>query len=121
MSAVTETPVGVLCTDPTGGAIGTRIIRRLTSVSHEHHGSFNPATLEDLTGPDTRLVVPPYVMDGLPEGLADTGVSFPNGQRSELSGVVIEAGPSYGTSGEAHAGIRRGAAMGTEGVDDHSR
>jgi hypothetical protein len=68
-----------------------------------------------------RLVVPPYVMDGLPEGLADTGVSFPNGQRSELSGVVIEAGPSYGTSGEAHAGIRRGAAMGTEGVDDHSR
>jgi hypothetical protein len=39
----------------------------------------------------------------------------------ELSGVVIEAGPSYGTSGEAHAGIRRGAAMGTEGVDDHSR
>lgn len=79
MSAVTETPVGVLCTDPTGGAIGTRIIRRLTSVSHEHHGSFNPATLEDLTGPDTRLVVPPYVMDGLPEGLADTGVSFLTG------------------------------------------
>jgi hypothetical protein len=57
VSAVTETPVGVLCTDPAGGVIGTRIIRRLTSVSHEHHGSFKPATLEDLTGPDTRLVV----------------------------------------------------------------
>ncbi len=44
MSAVTETPVV---------AIDTRIIRRLASVSHEHHVSFNPATLEDLSGPDT--------------------------------------------------------------------
>ncbi len=81
-------------------AIDTRIIRRLTSVSHEHHVSLNPATLENLTD-RTRVssFLPTSWTVCLPEGLADKGVLLANGQRSELSGVVTEAGPSYGTSG----------------------
>lgn len=114
MSVVIETPDGVIYTDPTGG--GERYADHpppdVILVSHEHHEHYDVATLHDLTGPDTQLVVPPYVMDSLPDDLRKNAVSLANGQRSERGPIAVEAIPSYGVSGEAERWHPRGRGNG---------
>lgn len=103
MSVVIETPGGVIYTDPTGGK--ARYARHplpdVILISHEHHEHFDKDTLEELVGPGTRLVVPPFVMDQLPPGLRGKAVSLGNGKLSELGSMTIEAIPAYGLTGQS--------------------
>jgi L-ascorbate metabolism protein UlaG (beta-lactamase superfamily) len=114
MSVVIEAPEGVIYTDPTGG--GDRYADQpapdVIVVSHEHHEHYDAATLEDLLAPDTQLIVPPYVMDSLPDRLKENAVSLANGQESELGRITVEAVPAYGISTEAEQWHPRGRGNG---------
>lgn len=110
MSVVIQTPDGVIYTDPTGG--GRRYAGyhapHLILISHEHGEHYDAQTLEDLVGPNTRIVVPPYVMERLPEGLRGSAVSLANGESTEVGAIRIEVMPSYGLSGQAERWHPRG-------------
>lgn len=110
MSVVIQTPDGIIYTDPTGG--GGRYAGHkapdLILISHEHGEHYDARTLEDLVGPDTRIVVPPYVMERLPESLTGSAISLVNGESAELGAIRIEAIPSYGLSGQAERWHPRG-------------
>lgn len=110
MSVVIQTPHGVIYTDPTRG--GRRYAGYhapdLILISHEHDEHYDARTLTDLVGPSTRIVVPPYVMERLPESLRGSAVSLANGQSMELGAIRIEAIPSYGLSGQAERWHPRG-------------
>lgn len=114
MSVVIEAPEGVIYTDPTGG--GERYTDHpppdVILISHEHHEHYDAATLAELVGPDTQLVVPPYVMDALPKELKDNAVALANGHRSERGSIAVEAIPAYGVSGEAESWHPRGRGNG---------
>ncbi|MFD7026319.1 MBL fold metallo-hydrolase [Promicromonospora sukumoe] len=103
MSVVIEGPEGVVHTDPTGGAERYAHLPApdVILVSHEHAEHYDAATLEELVEPGTLLVVPPYVMDQLPETLRGDAVPLANGQRHEDGPVVIETVPAYGVDGVA--------------------
>ncbi|WP_118134440.1 MBL fold metallo-hydrolase [Oceanicella sp. SM1341] len=103
MSVGISTAAGAIVTDPTGSAssyaaFGTP---ELILVSHEHDEHFDPDTLEDLAGPDTRIIVPPYVMERLPAALRDRAISLPNGDSAELGRFTVEAVAAYGLGGQA--------------------
>ncbi|WP_188052179.1 MBL fold metallo-hydrolase [Aureimonas fodinaquatilis] len=110
MSVVIQTPNGIIYTDPTGG--GGRYARQeapdLILISHEHGEHYDARTLEDLVGPDTKIVVPPYVMARLPESLTGSAISLANGETAELGAIRIEAFPSYGLVGQAERWHPRG-------------
>jgi L-ascorbate metabolism protein UlaG (beta-lactamase superfamily) len=103
MSVVIETPSGVIYTDPTGGKAryAGHSAPDIILVSHEHHEHYDADTLEELAGANTRLVVPPFVMQQLPPGLRSKATPLGNGHRSELGSMTIEAIPAYGLAGEA--------------------
>ena len=103
MSVVIETPSDVIYTDPTGGAKRYAAYRRpdLILISHEHDEHYDARTLQELAGPETRIVVPPYVMERLPESLRGRAMSLANGTSARLAAVRVEAIPSYGLSGQA--------------------
>lgn len=103
MSVVIETPDGVVYTDPTGGGDRYAAYRPpdVILISHEHGEHYDPRTLQELVRPGTRIVVPPYVMERLPESLKGSAVALSNGQSSKLEEISVEAIPSYGLSGQA--------------------
>lgn len=103
MSVVIQGPEGVVYTDPTGGADRYAHLPApdLILVSHEHDEHYDAATLEELVGPDTVLVVPPYVMDRLPGTLRGDAVPLTGQERFEDGPVAVEAVPAYGVRGEA--------------------
>ena len=102
MSVVIEGPDGVIYTDPTGG--GARYADHpapdVILISHEHHGHYDARTLQELVRPQTRVVVPPYVFDNLPEGLRGNAVSLANGESARLGTIEVEAIAAYGLRGE---------------------
>ncbi|KUM52596.1 MBL fold metallo-hydrolase [Rheinheimera sp. EpRS3] len=93
MSVVINTPAGVIYTDPTRGKrqYSEHPSPDLILISHEHHEHFDVATLEQIAGPDTRIVVPPYVMQRLPAKLATKAVSLAYGETSEFGTIKVEA------------------------------
>ncbi|PZQ47262.1 MAG: MBL fold metallo-hydrolase [Rhodovulum sulfidophilum] len=103
MSVVIETPGGVIYTDPTGGADRYAAHPRpdLILISHEHDEHYDARTLEELVGPGTRIVVPPYIMERLPRSLRGNAIPLANGTGSELAAMRVEAIPAYGLGGEA--------------------
>jgi L-ascorbate metabolism protein UlaG (beta-lactamase superfamily) len=103
MSVVIETPGGVIYTDPTGGAAryAGHPSADVILVSHEHHEHFDADTLAELAGPDTRIVVPPYVMERLPDDMKRNAVSLANGESSHVGDIHVEAIAAYGMSGQA--------------------
>lgn len=103
MSVVIETPNGVICTDPTGGADRYAAYKRpdLILISHEHDEHYDARTLEELAGPETQIVVPTFVMERLPESLRRRAISLANGTSSRLAAFRVEAIPSYGLNGQA--------------------
>jgi L-ascorbate metabolism protein UlaG (beta-lactamase superfamily) len=103
MSVVISTPGGVIYTDPTGGkdAYKGHPSPDMILISHEHHEHFDSDTLNEIAGPDTLLIVPPFVMERLPSNLKGKAVQLANGQASTFGGIAIEAIPSYGLTGEA--------------------
>lgn len=103
MSVVIETPAGVIYTDPTRGKAryAEYPVPDLILISHEHHEHFDSATLRDITGPNTRIVVPPYVMKRLPVDLKSNAISLANGAASNLSAITVEAIPAYGMKGQS--------------------
>ncbi|MGE7991109.1 MBL fold metallo-hydrolase [Pseudomonas sp. NPDC089554] len=110
MSVVIQTPKGVIYTDPTGGGrrYGGHNAPTLILISHEHDEHYDAQTLQHLAGPNTRIVVPPYVMERLPDSLKGSTVSLANGQSTELGGFRVEALPSYGLDGQAERWHPRG-------------
>lgn len=80
MSVVIETREGVIYTDPTGGAAHYAGYRKpdIILISHEHGEHFDVQTLEELAGPESRIVIPPYVMEQIPENLRSRVVSLAN-------------------------------------------
>ncbi|WP_250004660.1 MBL fold metallo-hydrolase [Actinoplanes sp. M2I2] len=110
MGVIIETPAAVIYTDPTGGghAYAGHPAPDIVLVSHEHRENYDIETLGDLVGPDTLLVVPPLVLDSLPERLRESAVPLANGERSESAGITIEAIPAYGLGGEAERWHPRG-------------
>lgn len=103
MSVVITSPQGVIYTDPTRGKARYtgHPVPDIILVSHEHHEHFDPDALEEIAGPHTRIVVPPYVMERLPENLKDRAVSLANGKSADLGDISVEAIPAYGLEGEA--------------------
>lgn len=103
MSVVIETPAGVIYTDPTQGK--TRYSAYPTPdlilISHEHHEHFDRTTLEQIAGPNTRLVVPPFVMQQLPASLKSQAIALANGAMSEVGNIRVEAIPAYGLKGQS--------------------
>lgn len=110
MSVVIQTPGGVIYTDPTGG--GVRYVGHhapaFILISHEHAEHYDPQTLKDLSEPNTRIVVPPYVMERFPEVLRSSAISLSNGESIKLGAIQIEAIPSHGLSGQAKRWHPRG-------------
>lgn len=103
MSAVISTASGIIVTDPTGRADRYLAYGQpdLILVSHEHGEHYDTRTLEDLAGPQTRIVVTPYVMERLPDALRDRAVSLPNGESATLGDIGIEAVAAYGLGSAA--------------------
>lgn len=103
MSVVIETPNGVMYTDPTGGAERYAAYQRpdLILISHEHDEHYDAQTLAELAGPDTRIVVPPYVMERLPESLKGRAISLASGTSARFGAVRVDAIASYGLGGQA--------------------
>ncbi|WP_336743863.1 MBL fold metallo-hydrolase [Aureimonas altamirensis] len=103
MSVVVEAPSGVLYTDPTGGAAryAAHPAPDIILISHEHREHYDADTLDALMGPDTRIVVPPFVMDRLPEPLKARAVSLANGQKAAFGSIEVEAIASHGLGGQA--------------------
>jgi L-ascorbate metabolism protein UlaG (beta-lactamase superfamily) len=103
MSVVIGTPGGVIYTDPTGGkdAYQGHPSPDMILISHEHHEHFDADTLNEIAGPDTLLIVPPFVMERLPFNLKGKAVQLANGQAFTFGGIAIEAIPAYGLTGEA--------------------
>lgn len=103
MSVVIEAPAGVIYTDPTGGKVryNGHPSPDIILISHEHHEHFDADTLEVLAGANTRIVVPPYVMERLPRSLRSRAVSLGNGETSEFGSIKVEAVPAYGINGES--------------------
>lgn len=103
MIVVIETPAGVIYTDPTQGK--TRYSAYPTPdlilISHEHHEHFDSTTLEQIAGPNTRIVVPPFVMQQLPASLKNQAIALANGEMSEVGAVRVEAIPAYGLKGQS--------------------
>ncbi|MBQ1025216.1 MBL fold metallo-hydrolase [Micromonospora sp. C95] len=123
MSVIIDTPAGTIYTDPTGGVgpYAGRPAPDVVLVSHEHAENYDAETLEELAGPDTLLVVPPYVRDRLPAGLRADAVTLANGERSENGGITIEAIPAYGLGGEAERWHPRGRGNGYVVTIDNRR
>ncbi|MDF3125215.1 MBL fold metallo-hydrolase [Rheinheimera sp. 1928-s] len=103
MSVVIETPAGVIYTDPTQGKsrYSAYPTPDLILISHEHHEHFDHTTLEQLVGPTTRIVVPPFVMQQLPASLKSQAVALANGEMAELGNIRVEAIPAYGLRGQS--------------------
>lgn len=103
MSVVIKTPAGIIYTDPIGG--GRRYAGYpapdIILISHEHHEHYDAETLADLVTPTTRILVPPYVMEQLPEHLRGNAVSLANGDGVDLGRIEVEAIGAYGISGQA--------------------
>lgn len=103
MSVVIETPAGVIYTDPTQGK--TRYSAYPTPdlilISHEHHEHFDSTTLEQIAGSNSRIVVPPFVMQQLPVSLKSQAIALANGEISELGNIKVEAVPAYGLKGQS--------------------
>lgn len=103
MSVVIETPAGVIYTDPTQGK--TRYSAYPTPylilISHEHHEHFDHTTLEQVVGPTTRIVVPPFVMQQLPASLKSQAIALANSEMAELGNIRVEAIPAYGLKGQS--------------------
>jgi L-ascorbate metabolism protein UlaG (beta-lactamase superfamily) len=114
MSVVIEAPSVVIYTDPTGGKAryAGRPAPDVILISHEHHEHYEKDTLEELAGANTRLIVPPFVMEQLPAGLRSKAIPLGNGKLSELGSITIEAIPAYGLMGEAAQWHPRGRGNG---------
>lgn len=114
MSVVIESADGVIYTDPTGG--GARYAGHpppdVILISHEHQEHYDPQTLEDLVRPDTRIVVPPYVMERLPSGLRASATVLANGEAADLGAIGVAAIPAYGLAGPSEAWHPRGRGNG---------
>lgn len=103
MSVVITTPAGVIYTEPTRGKrqYSEHPTPDLILISHEHHEHFDATTLEQIAGPDTRIVVPPYVMQRLPAKLAAKAVSLANGEASDIDAIKVETIAAYGLTGQS--------------------
>lgn len=103
MSVVIETPGGVIYTDPTGGKsrYDGHPAPDLILISHEHHEHYDADTLDELVGDDTRLVVPPFVMEQLPAKLRSKAIPLANGMATAPGAIRIEAIAAYGLTGES--------------------
>ena len=103
MSVGISTPSGVIVTDPTGAASRYADIRPpdLILISHEHGEHYDPGALEDLAGPGTRIVVPPYVMERLPGGLRDKAIALADGESADMGQITVQAVAAYGLGGQA--------------------
>lgn len=114
MSVVIKAPSGVIYTDPTSGKARyeDEPAPDVILISHEHHEHFDPDTLENLVGPNTRLVVPPFVMERLPASLISNALSLANGEKSHSNSIEIEAIPAYGINQESERWHPRGRGNG---------
>ncbi|ANF57840.1 MBL fold metallo-hydrolase [Halotalea alkalilenta] len=114
MSVVIEGPGGVIYTDPTGGLArySDYPAPDVILISHEHDEHFDADTLAAIVGPDTQLVVPPYVMQRLPVGLRGAAVSLANGEKSDFGSIEVEAIPAYGINGRSERWHPRGRGNG---------
>lgn len=86
--------------DPVGetnqyAGLSTPALILITDIHSDH---LNVRTLEQLTLPQTRLVVPPAVAAELPATLLPQAVVLTNGQSTNIDEVLIQAVPMYNTS-----------------------
>lgn len=114
MSVVIDTSAGVIYTDPTGGAQRYAGYPEpdIILISHEHHEHYDAGTLEDLITSNTRIVVPPYVMERLPESLKASAVQLANGEDVDLASIKVEAIAAHGLGGPAEQWHPRGRGNG---------
>ena len=91
-----------ICVDPVGGAKPFQGLPKpdLILVTHIHGDHFSQETLAELTGPNTKLVGPPAVIEKLPSDLLNRAIVLTNGQTEELLGIKIEAIPMYNITPE---------------------
>ncbi|CAN0545420.1 unnamed protein product, partial [Ectocarpus sp. 12 AP-2014] len=115
MSVVIQTPDGVIYTDPTGS--GRRYAGYhapdLILISHEHGEHYDARTLKDLVGPSTRIVVPPYVMERLPESLRGSAFHLQTGKAWNLELYGSRRSRLMASADRPNAGIRGDAATPT--------
>ncbi|MBI4658389.1 MAG: MBL fold metallo-hydrolase [Verrucomicrobia bacterium] len=90
--------------DPVGGASLFQSFPRadLILVSHSHGDHFNAATIEAVRGPNTTIIAPQAVYNGLSSALRSLTVVMANGARTNLLGLGIEAVPAYNLTTSNH-------------------
>jgi L-ascorbate metabolism protein UlaG (beta-lactamase superfamily) len=86
--------------DPVGGAARYAKLKKPTAimVTHAHPDHFDVPTLEALAGPDTPLVVPDVVYQGLSDRLKKQATVVANGGTGTIAGVPFNAIPMYNTT-----------------------
>lgn len=67
----------------------------LILVSHTHGDHFNTATLSSVAGPDTVIISPQAVLNGMPSALRNITTVLGNGESADVIGLSVEAVPSY--------------------------
>lgn len=96
-SFVLKVPGLVIYNDPAGGRalFEGQPTPGLVLMCHEHIDHFDPATLQEVIGPDTRLVANPATIQKLPANLKAQAIALANGDIATVGPVHIEAIPAY--------------------------
>ena len=101
-SFVMKAPGMVIYNDPVGEPAAYEELPPpdLVLITHEHGDHYNADTLAALVSNTTVLVTNPAVFDMLPEDLKARATALANGDRTEVSGITIDAIPAYNTTGD---------------------
>jgi L-ascorbate metabolism protein UlaG (beta-lactamase superfamily) len=92
----------VVYVDPVGGAERFEGLPAptLILITHIHGDHLNVPTLQAVYGKETPIVAPASVMEKLPDALKSRATTIRAGQKTEATGVSIEAIPAYNTTPE---------------------
>ncbi|MGJ7036852.1 L-ascorbate metabolism protein UlaG (beta-lactamase superfamily) [Shinella sp. BE166] len=96
-SFVLTVPGLVIYNDPAGGRalFAGQPTPGLVLMCHEHIDHFDLATLQEVIGPETRLVANPATVEKLPAELKARATALANGGITTVGPVHIEAIPAY--------------------------
>lgn len=96
-SFVLKVPGMVIYNDPAGGRalFEGQPTPDLILMCHEHADHFDLSTLEEVAGPDTRLVANSATLEKLPATLRARATALKNGDTTTVGPVRIEAVPAY--------------------------